>query len=147
MSNAAVATDVVQLWRGSNEAFLELLTKVVFCTGFSRSVVERRWHAFDDAFAHFDIATVMMFDENVTEALVSRQSGIIRNARKIAATVANAAVCLALIQDFGSLQKYAEFIQLQNEKDGASQLRKTFRQVGESASLTLYHALRGSVAW
>lgn len=130
-------------WVGDDEAFLALLTKIVFCTGFSRVVVERRWTAFCLAFGGFDLNFVAAMDELMQEALCKKDSGIVRNARKVSATVANAGICLAYVAEFGPLCGLSHKILELGEKEGAARLRRMFHQVGEAASVTLYKTLAG----
>lgn len=128
-------------WQGSDARFLELLTKVVFCTGFRPVVVERRWEAFRRAFADFELAVVASFDEPTKEALVAQGSGIVRNVRKVDATVVNALICQQLAQEHESLARYVQTLLEVGEHEACIRLRTTFRQVGESAAQTLYRTL------
>ena len=130
-------------WNGSDAAFLELLTKMVFATGFSRAVVERRWPAFREAFARFDPAVLAEFDERTVELLLSRQSGIVRNARKVRATLENARICAALAGEYGSLAKYCAHVQSLGQVAGCRLLAKAFRSVGDSTAQAIWRELRG----
>ncbi len=126
------------LWSGSDEDFFELLTKVVFTTGFSRSVVEKRWEAFRGAFRGFRIEDVAAFDEVTVEKMLERDSGIIRNVRKVRATIANARTCLELRSAYGTLQLFCESLAVLGEHAACITLRKTFSLVGESAAKALW---------
>ena len=75
--------------------YLEVMTKAVFQSGISWQVVEAKWDGFRDAFAAFDPATVAAFTGDDVERLVE-DTRIIRNRRKIEATVTNAETMLAL---------------------------------------------------
>ena len=132
-----------RLWVGSDKQFFSLLTKVVFVTGFSRMVVERRWEAFRAAFADFSPADVAQFDEVTIERLLSRESLIIRNARKVRATVVNAAVCVELAGAHRSLQEFSAHTGALGRDVACRVLRKTFSAVGDSAANTLWNTLYG----
>ncbi len=131
------------LWVGSDRQFFALLTKVVFVTGFSRMVVERRWEAFRTAFADFSPEDVARFDEVAIERLLSRESLIVRNARKVRATVVNAAVCVELVSRHGSLQDFSARTGKLGRVAASRVFRKTFSAVGDSASSTLCNTLYG----
>lgn len=130
-------------WVGTDNQFFSLLTKVVFVTGFSRSVVERRWGAFRAAFADFSPGDVAQFDEAVIERLLSRESLIVRNARKVRATIVNAAVCVELVTRHGSLQDFSAHTGELGREAASRVFRKTFAAVGDSAANTLCNTLYG----
>ncbi|MCY0876064.1 MAG: DNA-3-methyladenine glycosylase I [Firmicutes bacterium] len=133
--------DETSVWRGSDAQFLELLTKVIFCTGFRPAVVERRWTAFRQAFCDFDIDAVACFDEVMTEQLLTQEKGIIRNVRKVQATVSNAMICKWLIEKYESMENFVLSLYLGGEQEACLVLRTTFNQVGESAARSMYRAL------
>lgn len=141
MTQGASMVSLSSQWEGSDAQFLEVLTKVVFCTGFKPVIVERRWTAFREAFAEFDLHVVASFDEPAREALVAQGSGIVRNARKVDATIANAGICLRLSEQHGSLRAYVQLLLAAGERDACARLRDVFHQVGESGAVTLYRTL------
>lgn len=128
-------------FQGSDADFFAMVTKVVFYTGFTRTVVEKRWPAFVDAFLGFDIDQVASFDDVVIERLLCKDSLIIKNHRKVRATVENARVCLRLREEVGSLAEFANSILIHGEENGEKVLRKTFHLIGESAGKSLYNSL------
>jgi len=75
--------------------YLEVMTKAVFQSGISWQVVEAKWDGFLEAFAGFDPATVAAFGGDDVDRL-AEETRIIRNRRKIEATVTNAETMLAL---------------------------------------------------
>ncbi len=128
-------------YEGSDADFFALLTKIVFCTGFTRAVVEKYWSGFEEAFLQFELDRVAEFDELIVEKLVSRDSHIIKNARKVRATVENARVCLQLREHEITLAHFANQVLVQGHKDGSKVLQKTFHLIGESASKVLFMEL------
>lgn len=69
----------------------KMLTLELFQAGLSWSTIWQRQGNFDAAFAHFDTAKVAQFDQTDFQRLMA-DSGIIRNRRKIMATINNARV-------------------------------------------------------
>jgi hypothetical protein len=75
--------------------YLDVITRAVFQSGMSWRVVEAKWDGFREAFAGFDPAAVAAFTDDDLERLAA-DTRIIRNRRKIAATVSNAQAMLAI---------------------------------------------------
>ena len=92
--------------KNDNEYF-ERLTKTVFTAGLNWKVVENKWPKFQKAFAGFSIPKVAAFTDKDTKRLMA-DAGIVRNEKKILATVHNAAEFLKLEKEFGSFEKYLD---------------------------------------
>src|SRR5690349_18512417 len=85
--------------------YLEVMTKAVFQSGMSWKVVEAKWAGFREVFGDFDPARLA----ELTPADVDRiaqDARIIRNRRKIEATIENAAVMLDVDREFKGFSKY-----------------------------------------
>jgi DNA-3-methyladenine glycosylase I len=80
--------------------YLDVITRAVFQSGMSWRVVEAKWAGFREAFAGFDPAVVAAYTDDDVERLVA-DKGIIRNRRKIEATVSNAQAMLTLEDESG----------------------------------------------
>lgn len=107
--------------------YLEVLTKAVFESGISWAVVERKWAGSREAFKEFDPETVASFGPDQVDALCA-DTRVIRNRKKIEATVHNAAVMLDLEREYGSFQKY---LQSQGEFEPLlKDMKKRFKFVG-----------------
>jgi hypothetical protein len=78
--------------------YFDVLTKAVFQSGLSWQVVETKWPGFREAFAGFDPATVAAFTDDDIERLAA-DTRIVRNRKKIEATVTNAQRMLELGSD------------------------------------------------
>ena len=76
-----------------------------FQSGLSWLTILRKRENFRRAFAEFDIAAVARFGASDFERLMS-DAGIVRNRAKIEATINNAARCLELVGERGSLAAY-----------------------------------------
>ena len=107
--------------------YLEVLTKAVFESGISWAVVERKWATSREAFKDFDPETIAGFGPDQVDALCA-DTRVIRNRKKIEATVHNAATMLAVEREFGSFKKY---LQSQGEFEPLlKDMKKRFKFVG-----------------
>ncbi|HEU4682934.1 MAG TPA: DNA-3-methyladenine glycosylase I [Nitrospira sp.] len=91
----------------SDDDHFEALTAAVFCARFNPDVVQSRWAAIRRGFAGFALEVVASWPEGRTEQ-VMREPGMIRNRKKIAATIRNAAELSRLVRRHGSVQAYLE---------------------------------------
>ncbi len=111
--------------------YLEVLTKAVFQSGMSWRVIEAKWDGFREAFADFDPATIAAFTGDDIDRL-AEDTRIIRNRRKIEATVTNAETMLALDEEPGGftgwLRSHAGF------DATVAALRGEFRFLGDTGS-------------
>jgi len=80
--------------------YLDVITHAVFQSGMSWRVVEAKWAGFREAFAGFDPAVVAEYADDDIERLAADKR-IIRNRRKIEATVTNAQAMVALEDEPG----------------------------------------------
>lgn len=83
----------------------ELLILEGFQAGLSWECILNKREAFRKAYDNFDIDKVCSYDEKKCEELRS-DAGIIRNRRKIEASVANACVFKEIQKEFGSFDRY-----------------------------------------
>jgi len=112
-----------------DDGYFEKLTQTVFQTGFNWKVVRDKWGAFQEAFDGFDIDTVAEYDARDLERLLAND-GIVRNARKIEATVDNARIMQRLIDEHGSFQGYLRSLDALSWKERRKTLSKTFKYLG-----------------
>jgi len=89
-----------------NDQF-EHLCLEVFQTGLSWLTILKKREAFRAAFAGFDPHLVAKFDERDAERLLA-DAGIIRNRRKIEATIHNAGLFIQVSGQYGSFAKFME---------------------------------------
>jgi len=73
--------------------------------GLSWITILKRREGYRKAFANFDPKIVATFDERKIEELM-QDTGIIRNRKKIEATISNARAFLKIQKEFGSFSKY-----------------------------------------
>ncbi|MBI4336891.1 MAG: DNA-3-methyladenine glycosylase I [Chloroflexi bacterium] len=85
--------------------YLEQLTKAIFRAGFSWSVVREKWPNFVEAFDSFGVDAVAAYgDDDIVRLL--NTPGIVRNGRKIVATVENARIVQRLVKEHSSFRNY-----------------------------------------
>lgn len=89
--------------------YFEVLTKAIFQAGMSWRVIEAKWDGFREAFEGFDPQRVAAFTEEDVERL-AQDTGIVRNRRKIEATVRNAQVVIELDDEYGGFGRYLDSI-------------------------------------
>ncbi len=111
--------------------YLEVLTKAVFQSGMSWRVVEAKWDGFREAFADFDPATIAAFTGDDIDRL-AEDTRIIRNRRKIEATVTNAETILTLDGGPGG---FTGWLRSQADFDATvAALRGEFRFLGDTGT-------------
>ena len=111
--------------------YFEVMTRMVFNSGLNWQVTEAKWPGFRAAFADFDPRRVAAFTPNDVERLMADER-IIRNRKKIEATIHNAGELLVTDREFGGFAKYlASF----DDNDAlVKDLHKRFEFLGESVA-------------
>ena len=118
-----------------NSHFLESLTRVMFQAGLNWKVMVKKWPAFYEAFADFDVDTVARFGEDDVERLLNNAS-IIRNQQKIRAAIKNAQEILKISEEFGSFRVYIDKLLWDQGIDGTLKaLKKRFSRVGPATGM------------
>jgi DNA-3-methyladenine glycosylase I len=118
--------------------YFEVMTKAVFQSGMSWAVVESKWDGFRKAFRGFDPAKVAKLTPKQIDA-ITRDPDVIRNVKKIVATVDNADTMVALDREHGGFRKY-----LRSHGDfepTAKALKRDFRFVGDFAAYYFLHVV------
>jgi DNA-3-methyladenine glycosylase I len=108
--------------------YLEAMSRVVFQTGISWRVIDKKWPEVREAFEGFDALAVASFDGRRVSKL-AQDPRVIRNRRKIEAIVENARTMIELEEQHGSFKKY-----LRSHGDfeaTAKDLCKQFKFVGD----------------
>ena len=88
-----------------DQKLFELLILESFQAGLSWECVLNKRQAFREAFDNFDINTICNYDQAKVQQLL-RNPGIIRNERKIRATITNANVFSQIQLEYGSFSTY-----------------------------------------
>ena len=110
--------------------YLERMTRTVFNAGLSWTVVEKKWPHFRRSFTEFSPTKVGRFSDKNVRALMNDE-GIVRNEKKIRATVHNAGQFLRLEKEFGSFTAYLESFGKDEERLQAD-LQERFQHIGPS---------------
>lgn len=111
--------------------YLEVITKAVFQSGMSWRVVEAKWDGFRAAFHDFDPEWVAALTPPDVDRL-AEDARIIRNRRKIEATVHNAEELVELERQHGTFRDY-----LRSQggfEETVADLRKRLKFVGDTGA-------------
>ncbi len=128
----------------NDNGYFEELTKAVFRSGFSWQVIRQKWPDFQRAFDSFDIDTIASYGIDDIDRLL-KNPGIVRNGRKVVATIENARTLQRLAAEHGSFESYLRSM------DGLSyaQRRKTlvrqFKNLGPAGVFVFLHSVNEGV--
>ncbi len=111
--------------------YLEVMTKAVFQSGLSWSVVTGKWPGFQAGFQGFDVAAVAGLGELEIDALAA-DAAIVRNRRKIAATVHNAQRLIELDEEYDGFRNYLR--SHENFEAVLKEVRKQFKYMGDTGT-------------
>ncbi len=128
----------------NDAGYLEEITKSVFRSGFSWQVIENKWPNFQIAFSRFDIDAIAAFDDDDLERLLS-DTGIVRNGRKIEATIKNAQRMKALREEHGSFHAYLRTLDSLDYAKKSKELQKQFSHLGRTGTYTFLWCVDESV--
>src|SRR3990170_6249728 len=115
------------------------MTKAVFQSGMSWKVVEAKWPGIREAFRGFDPAAIVALTPDDLDA-ITKDPSVIRNRRKIEATVDNARRMLELARAHGahstlrprSGQSFRDYLRSHDGFEGTvADLRKRFKFLGD----------------
>ena len=122
--------------------YLHVLTKSVLQSGISWRVVEAKWAGTREAFKGFDPVKVANLTPKQVDAL-AQDTRLIRNRKKIEATVENAETMLALDREHGGFRKYLrsfpDYDALQTD------LVKRFKFLGNMGAFHFLYVVREKV--
>jgi 3-methyladenine DNA glycosylase Tag len=107
--------------------YLDVLSKAVFESGMNWQVIASKWPGFREAFDNFDPATVAAYTPDDVDRLLA-DARIIRNGRKVEATLHNARAMLEAEREFGTFAKYLEAHRPFDSQ--LAEMRKRFKHVG-----------------
>ena len=122
--------------------FLEVMSEIIFISGFRWDLVHSRWHKIKKAFHNFNINKVA--NEKVENLL--KKDGMIKNRSKINAIIENAKICRDIIKKHKSIGKWIKTIQQNNKKEPLfnptvrEEMRK-FIKIGKTTSRWLAYVV------
>ncbi len=112
--------------------YFERMTTHIFSAGLNWKVVENKKAGFRKAFADFSPSRVAGYTERDVKRMME-DTGIVRNEKKIHATIENAGEFLAIKKEYGSFAKYlGQFGK--DEKKLQEDLRSRFQHLGPSSA-------------
>lgn len=111
--------------------YLEALSRPVFLSGMGWPVVEAKWDGIRGAFYDFDPERVAVMSGDDVERLLN-DTRVIRNRKKIEATITNAERLLELDREHGGFQRYLDSLGDYSER--VAGVRREFRFLGESGA-------------
>jgi DNA-3-methyladenine glycosylase I len=114
-----------------DDGYFEVLTQAVFQAGFSWQVVRDKWADFRRAFDDFDIEAIAYYDTRDIDRLVA-DAGIVRNARKIEATIENARIMREIVSEHGSFEAYLRSLDGLSYDERRKVLSKRFKWLGRT---------------
>jgi len=118
----------------TDNAYFENMTRVIFQAGLSWRLIERKWSNFRKAFLNFSIDGVARFGDDDVERLVEDKD-IVRNRRKILATIYNARQFQAIKKEFRSFQSYINTLDKSNNYALViKELSKKFKHLGPGST-------------
>jgi 3-methyladenine DNA glycosylase Tag len=112
--------------------YLERMSKAIFSAGLNWKMIDNKWPDFRTAFAGFSPEVVAKFPASKVRELM-RDSKIVRNEKKIRATIENAKEILAITKEHGSFKKYIQSFGKDEEKLQGD-LRARFGHLGPSSA-------------
>jgi len=90
-----------------DHGYLDLMSRAIFSAGLNWRMIEKKWPHFRKAFRDFSPEKVARLSERDIRALM-QDSAIVRNEKKIRATVENAKTILDLAKEHGSVKGYIQ---------------------------------------
>ena len=118
--------------------YLEVMTKAVFQSGISWRVIESKWDGFREALFGFDTERIAALDAPDIDRLAA-DTRIVRNRKKIEATVHNAETMLELDKEHGSFKRY-----LRSQggfEETVADMRKRFKFLGDVGAYYFLHVV------
>jgi len=111
--------------------------------GFNAEVVRRRWPAIRRSFADFNLMRVAAWSEDETDRLM-RQPGMIRNRKKIVATLRNAVELARFAARYGGVRAYLDRLQ-RNGRGAPSVIDRWAHYIGRPSIRCYLDCVRGQM--
>ena len=118
-----------------DNGYFEHLTRAVFQAGFSWVVIRDKWPGFAQAFDGFSVEAVARYEDTDVDRLLN-DPGIVRNGRKIVATLENARTIQRLSDTHGSFHDYLRSLDSLPYSQKRKELVRHFRNLGPTGVFT-----------
>ena len=112
--------------------YFERMSKAIFTAGLNWKTIENKWSGFNKAFQNFSPEKVSKFTDKNVQSLL-KDTDIVRNEKKIRATIHNAEQFLVLKKEHGSFKEYLGSFRKDEEKL-QSDLQEKFKHLGPSTA-------------
>ena len=120
-----------------DDGYFESLTLEIFEAGLNWTLIFNKRDAFRSAFDGFAVGAVAEYSDGDVERIMA-SSGIVRNRRKIVASIANAQRFRELQTENGSFRNWLEGLE-GDEPALIAELRKQFKFAGPSVARSFLH--------
>jgi DNA-3-methyladenine glycosylase I len=132
-----------QITPKSLDDYLEAITKSAFQAGISWDVIYAKWDGFKEAFEDFDVRHIASLTPRDVDKLM-KDTRIVRNRRKIEATIHNAQTLIDTDAEFGGFKKYLR--SFKGDYDAlVKDLRKRFKFLGETGCYIFLYVVKEKV--
>ena len=131
-----LATLMAPSWKTAppkdDQGYFDVMSRAIFTAGLNWSMIEKKWPNFRKAFADFSPRKVANLTERDVKSLMENP-GIVRNEKKIRATVENAKTILDLENEYGSVKAYLDTF---GKREGKllEDLQYKFKHMGPSTA-------------
>jgi DNA-3-methyladenine glycosylase I len=124
-----------------DSTYFEILVRCIFQAGLNWNMITKKWPGFKKAFVDFNIQKIAKFGEKDIERLLVNKN-IVRNKRKIHATIENAKIFTRLAEEDGSFKAwFTSLDKSENYVNVVKELMKTFNHVGETTAHVFIYAV------
>ena len=124
----------------NDSGYLDELTKAIFRSGLSWQVIAQKWDNFRESFGGFDVLKVAAYGPDDVTRLFNDES-IVRNRRKILATVDNAQTMLDLASEHGSFHGYLRSLDNLDYSQRVKVLTGQFKGLGRTGAFVFLHCV------
>ena len=115
-----------------DQGYFDRMSRAIFTAGLNWRMIEKKWPDFQRAFRGFSPERVAKLSERDISVLM-KDPGIVRNEKKIRATVENAKTVLDLAKEYGSLKGYIKGFGMREGKL-LEDLQYKFKHVGPATA-------------
>lgn len=117
----------------NDQEYFKALVRSVFSAGFSYKVIKAKWEGFREVFHNFDPDKISQWTQDDIFAAV-KSPKIVRNIKKIKATVENAKTFMDLVKKHGSFEDYLKSLRDKPYDEVSKIISKTFKWLGPSGT-------------
>ena len=125
----------------SDDGYFENMCRTIFQAGLSWKMIDNKWPHFRRAFANFSVDKVAAFGMDDLSRLLQDRD-IVRNERKITATLTNALELQKIRHEFGSFAHYLDSLDKGNNyAAGTKELTRRFKHLGKTTAFFFLYSV------